>query len=282
MTVDAPAVLDKLVDLVRRAGDEVLAVYESDFGVDVKADRSPVTAADLRAHDVIAAGLERIAPGIPVVSEERAPPPFEVRSRWARFWLVDPLDGTKEFVNRNGDFTVNIALIEGGKPALGVVGVPARGRIYVGGADGAYCLDSGGRTPLETRQMRDEAITVVASRSHRDERLTRYLSALEQRFAAVCATSVGSSLKFCQLAAGEADFYPRLGPTAEWDTAAAHAVLRAAGGDVCRWDGRSLAYGTKPSLLNPEFYAVGDSAYPWLERLPPLPGKRATTKGCNQ
>lgn len=270
----SPAVLDKLVALVRRAGDEVLAVYESDFRVDVKADRSPVTAADLRAHDVIAAGLERIAPDIPVVSEESAPPPFEARSQWPRFWLVDPLDGTKEFVNRNGDFTVNIALIESGKPALGVVGVPARGRIYAGGADGGYCLDSGGRTPLKTRRMRDEAITVVASRSHRDERLTQYLSALEQRFATVSATSVGSSLKFCLLAAGEADFYPRLSPTAEWDTAAAHAVLRAAGGDVRRWDGRSLAYGTKASLLNPEFYAVGDGAYPWREKLPPLPGKK--------
>lgn len=266
----SPAVLGKLVALVRRAGDEVLAVYESDFRVDVKADQSPVTAADLRAHDVIAAGLERIAPGIPVVSEESAPPPFEVRSQWPRFWLVDPLDGTKEFVNRNGDFTVNIALIEAGKPALGVVGVPARGRIYVGGGGNAYCLDAGGRAPLKTRQMRDEAITVVASRSHRDERLTRFLGALEQRFSAVSATSVGSSLKFCLLAAGDADFYPRLGPTAEWDTAAAHAVLRAAGGDVRRWDGRSLAYGTKPSLLNPEFYAVGDRAYPWLEKLPPI------------
>ena len=263
--------LSKLVDVARRAGDEVLAVYDSDFRVDVKADRSPVTAADLRAHEAIVAGLEALAPGLPILSEESAPPPFEARARWRRFWLVDPLDGTKEFVDRNGDFTVNIALIEGGQPVLGVVGVPARGCIYVGGAGSAYCLDVGGRAPLAPRRMGDEAITVVASRSHRDERLTRYLHALEERFATVAATSVGSSLKFCLLAVGEADFYPRLGPTAEWDTAAAHAVLRAAGGDVRRWDGQPLAYGAKPSLLNPEFYAVADRRYPWLERLPPLP-----------
>ena len=269
--MDAVPAMATLIDLVRRAGDEVLAVYESDFRVDVKADQSPVTAADLRAHEVIAAGLERLAPGIPLVSEESAPPPFEERARWRRFWLVDPLDGTKEFVARNGDFTVNVALIEGHQPTLGIVGVPARGRIYVGSANGAYCLHRHNRTPLTARRMRDDAITVVASRSHRDERLAHYLDALESRFATIDATSVGSSLKFCLLAAGEADFYPRLGPTAEWDTAAAHAVLRAAGGDVRRWDGTALAYGASPSLLNPEFYAVGDPAYRWQTRLPPLP-----------
>lgn len=259
----------KLVDLARRAGDDVLAVYESDFQVDTKADQSPVTAADLRAHATIAAGLQRLAPTIPMVSEESAPPPFRVRRRWRRFWLVDPLDGTKEFIGRNGDFTVNIALIQDRRPVLGVVGVPARGRVYVGAGDHAYCLHGGRRTSLRARAMAGDALTVVASRSHRDERLARYIRALGERFAAVDAKGVGSSLKFCLLAEGKADFYPRLGPTSEWDTAAAHAVLQAAGGDARRFDGSALAYGDKPSLLNPHFYAVADAAYPWQERLPP-------------
>lgn len=258
----------KLVDLVRRAGDEVLAVYDSDFHVDVKADQSPVTEADLRAHAVLAKGLQELAPTIAVVSEESAPPPLEVRERWRRFWLVDPLDGTKEFVNRNGDFTVNVALIDQHQPVLGVVGVPVRGHIYVGDGDEAFCLRAGGRTPLEPRHMAQDAVTVVASRSHRDERLERYLRTLQARFATVHATSVGSSLKFCLLAEGKADFYPRLGPTSQWDTAAAHAVLRAAGGEVCQLDGTALAYRPKHSFLNPEFYAVADPAFPWRERLP--------------
>ena len=258
----------KLVDLVRRAGEEVLAVYDSDFRVDVKADQSPVTEADLRAHAVLAKGLQELAPTIPLVSEESAPPPLHVRERWRRFWLVDPLDGTKEFINRNGDFTVNVALIDHHQPVLGVVGVPVRGRIYVGHGDDAYCLQADGRTPLEPRRMAQDAVTVVASRSHRDERLERYLQTLQQTFATVDATSVGSSLKFCLLAEGKADFYPRLGPTSQWDTAAAHAVLRAAGGEVCRLDGTALAYRPKPSFLNPEFYAIADPAFPWRERLP--------------
>ena len=259
----------RLVDLARRAGDDVLSVYESDFQVDTKADQSPVTAADLRAHATIAAGLQRLAPTIPMVSEESTPPPFLVRRRWRRFWLVDPLDGTKEFVSRNGDFTVNIALIENHQPVLGVVGVPAHGRVYVGAEDQAYCLHGDRRTALRTRAMADDAVTVVASRSHRDAHLANYIEALGERFAAVDAKGVGSSLKFCLLAEGKADFYPRLGLTSEWDTAAAHAVLQAAGGDVRRFDGSALSYGNKPSLLNPHFYAVADPTYPWQERLPP-------------
>ena len=266
---DGAVDVGKLADLARRAGDDVLAVYESDFQVDTKADQSPVTAADLRAHATIAAGLQRLAPTIPMVSEESTPPPFRVRRRWRRFWLVDPLDGTKEFIGRNGDFTVNIALIEDGRPTVGVVGVPAHGRVYVAAGNHAYCLDSGRRTPLRARAMAGDALTVVASRSHRDARLARYLEALGERFTQVDAKSVGSSLKFCLLAEGKADFYPRLGPTSEWDTAAAHAVLQAAGGAVRRFDGSALGYGDKPSLLNPHFYAVADPAYPWQERLPP-------------
>ena len=265
----APVDIAKLADLAQRAGDQVLAVYESDFQVDTKADQSPVTAADLCAHATIAAGLRQLAPTIPMVSEESTPPPFRVRRRWRRFWLVDPLDGTKEFIDRNGDFTVNIALVEDHRPVLGVVGAPAHDRVYVGAGSRAYCLHRGARTPLRARAMAEDAVTVVASRSHRNAHLARYIDALGERFATVDARSVGSSLKFCLLAEGRADVYPRLGPTSEWDTAAAHAVLQAAGGEVRRFDGSPLAYGDKASLLNPHFYAVGDPAYPWQERLPP-------------
>ncbi len=276
--------IDELVRIARAAGDEILDVYRSDFTVDAKADASPLTEADLRAHRCIAAGLGELRPVLPILSEEAAAPPFEERRRWRRYWLVDPLDGTKEFVGRNGEFTVNIALIEDGAPVLGVVGAPAQGVVYVGDcrtvagatrAD-AFRLDARGRTPLATRQMsrprqmRRPRLTVVASRRHGGERLASYLDSLSTRFE-IDRVPVGSSLKFCILAAGEADLYPRLGPTSEWDIAAAHAVLRAAGGEAMRLDGQPIAYNAKDSLLNADFLAVADPAFPWREHLPPAP-----------
>ena len=257
-----------LVDIARRAGDEILRVYETDFDVDQKDDRSPLTQADLAAHRTIVAGLELLDPGTPIISEESPLPSFEVRRKWRRFWLVDPLDGTKEFVNRNGDFTVNIALIEDRQPTFGVVGVPVRQCVYAGGPDGACRLDSSGRTALRCRRMSADAITIVASRSHRDARLEAYLRTVQAGFAHAECVAVGSSLKFCLLAEGKADFYPRLGPTSEWDTAAAHAVLAAAGGAVLQLDGAPLAYNARESILNPFFLAVGDVDFPWVERLP--------------
>lgn len=257
-----------LVDIARRAGEEILRVYETDFDVDQKDDRSPLTQADLAAHRAIVAGLRALDPQTPTISEESALPSFEVRRNWRRFWLVDPLDGTKEFVNRNGDFTVNIALIEDHQPTFGVVGVPVRQCVYAGTPNGAFRLDANGRTELRTRPMRRDAVTIVASRSHRDPRLEAYLSAVQARFAHAESVAVGSSLKFCLLAEGKADFYPRLGPTSEWDTAAAHAVLSAAGGAVQELDGRPLAYNTRESILNPFFLAIGDVDFLWAERLP--------------
>jgi 3'(2'), 5'-bisphosphate nucleotidase len=263
-----------LIDLARRAGDAILTIYRTDFAVETKDDESPLTKADLAAHRIIADGLAALTPDLPVVSEESNPPAFEVRRMWSRYWLVDPLDGTKEFINRNGEFTVNIALIEDHQPVFGVVGVPAQDLVYTGNvADGAaFRHDAGGMTALHGRPMDDgHPLVVVASRSHGGERLEPYLEALATRFVDVSRTPVGSSLKLCILAEGRADLYPRLGPTSEWDIAAAHAVLAAAGGSVWAADGQPLRYNAKESFLNPEFIAAADGRYPWRERLPAVP-----------
>ena len=262
--------LDALIEIARAAGREILEVYDGHIDVDTKADDTPLTQADLRAHQTIVAGLQALTPDWPIVSEESVPPPFDVRRHWRRYWLVDPLDGTKEFVGRNGEFTVNIALIEDGTPVLGVVGAPTHATIYVGDCRTglAFRLERGSRTALRTRRLDSNAITVVTSRRHGSDRLAGYLEELAQRFGAVNRQAVGSSLKFCLLAQGEADCYPRLGPTSEWDTAAAHAVLDATGGTVLRGDGSALVYNAKESLLNPSFIAVGDPDFPWQTHLP--------------
>ena len=264
-----------LLDIVARAGDAILEVYGTEFSVQNKDDDSPLTQADLAAHRIITDGLTRLTPDIPIISEESVPPPFDQRSAWSVYWLVDPLDGTKEFINRNGEFTVNIALIRNGQAVYGVVGVPVQGKIYVGDVDAqqAWCWQAGERRAIESRQMRRDTdqLVIVASRSHGGERLESYLDAVAEKFAAVERKPVGSSLKLCVLADGSADLYPRLGPTSEWDIAAAHAVLRAAGGQVYTFDGRPLPYNSKDSLLNPEFVAVADAEFDWFALLPEQP-----------
>ena len=260
---------DALIDIATAAGREILAVYETAFDVATKDDASPLTEADLRAHRVIVDGLRDLAPDVPVISEEAESPPFDVRRHWTRYWLVDPLDGTKEFVSRNGEFTVNIALIEDGEPVLGVVGVPVKGHVYVGDCKEmeAWRVSEAGRERLHTRRM-GRPLAVVASRRHGGTRLAGYLEALAESFGEVERKPVGSSLKFCLLAEGEADLYPRLGPTSEWDIGAAHAVLKAAGGAVMLTDGAPFRYNAKESFLNPDFVAVGDSGFVWHDHLP--------------
>lgn len=256
-----------LIDIVSQAGEAILGVYRRDFEVQNKADESPLTEADLKAHEIIVAGLAKISPDIPVISEEGKPPTYAERQGWQRYWLVDPLDGTKEFVNRNGEFTVNIALIEAGLPSYGIVGVPVQDRIYIGNVAerSARLLAGGEMTAISGRQMFTPPgeLMVVASRSHGGERLEAYLDGLQQRVGGLDKKAVGSSLKLCVLAAGEADCYPRLGPTSEWDIGAAHAVLRAAGGEVYTLDGEVLAYNAKESMLNPDFLAVADAGFDW-------------------
>jgi 3'(2'), 5'-bisphosphate nucleotidase len=262
---------DELIALTREAGEAILEVYQTDFEVETKSDESPLTQADLAAHRVIAERLAQLTPEIPLLSEESTPPEFAERQTWTRYWLVDPLDGTKEFVNRNGEFTVNIALIENHRAVFGVVGVPVQGLVYTGDLESAsaYLHQSTGSTRLDGR-MRDEGtpLVVVASRSHGGQRLEDYLAQLEQSFGEVTRRPVGSSLKLCILAEGQADLYPRLGPTSEWDIAAAHAVLEAAGGALWAAGGAPITYNMKESFLNPEFFAAADSAYPWRSVLP--------------
>ena len=262
-----------LMEIAEAAGAAILKVYRSDFDVRRKSDASPLTQADLAAHEVICAGLEQLVPRLPILSEESAQPPYAQRRRWRRYWLVDPLDGTKEFVNRNGEFTVNIALVEGGRPRLGVVGAPVLDQIFIGDASASRAeRHQGGKvTPLTGRSMAGRrSLTVAVSRSHANERLQGYLEDWARAFAQVKRQPMGSSLKLCLLAEGRADLYPRLGPTSEWDIAAADAVLTAAGGAVRQLNGAPLAY-NKRDLLNPDFVAVADAAFPWAEKLPPSP-----------
>ncbi|MFT3822126.1 MAG: 3'(2'),5'-bisphosphate nucleotidase CysQ [Rubrivivax sp.] len=251
--------LDAVARIVRAAGEVVMAVYREDFAVRRKDDASPVTEADERAEALIVPALRALAPGVPVVAEEMAAR-GQADAAADRFWLVDPLDGTREFVNRNGEFTVNVALIDQGRPVLGVVGAPALGRLFAGiVGQGAWVEDekadgdAKGRRAIRVRTPPPEGLTVVASRSHGDAAaLDRFLQG--RRVARL--VNAGSSLKLCLLAAGEADLYPRLGRTMEWDIAAGHAVLAAAGGSVQTLDGKPLVYG-KPGFENPHFVAVG-------------------------
>jgi len=249
-----PTLLDSLVPLIRDAGRVIMDIYATDFDVTKKGDESPVTQADQRAEDVILAGLAQLAPGIPVVAEE-AVAAGNIPDVSDRFFLVDPLDGTKEFISRNGEFTVNIALIEQGRPVLGLVYAPAIGRLFGGVAgQGAWLEDAHGRRAIRCRAVPAEGLTVVASRSHGDETA---LDAFLNGRTVASRTNAGSSLKLCLVAAGEADLYPRLGRTMEWDIAAGDAVLRAAGGRVSVVaDGTDLRYG-KPGFDNPHFAAAG-------------------------
>ena len=247
--------LQQVIDAARAAGELVLEIYEQGCEARDKEDGSPVTEADERAQEVIVARLAEIGQGIPIVAEEDAD---AVRARPSNgtFWLVDPLDGTKEFLGGNGEFTVNIALVEDGVPVLGVVLAPARGRLFAAAPSaGALVEDGDGRRPISVREIPPEGATVVSSRSHGDaDALAKFTAGRP----VARSVSAGSSLKFCLVAAGEADIYPRFGRTMEWDTAAGDAVLRAAGGRVTDLEGRTLAYG-KPGYENPHFVAWGRS-----------------------
>lgn len=261
-TLDCTAMLAALANLAREAGDLVMAIYATDFAVRGKGDASPVTEADEQAEALILAGLAQLAPGIAVVAEEAVAAGRTPGVQGGCFWLVDPLDGTREFVSRNGEFTVNIALIADGAPVLGVVLAPAvggpGGRLFAGAAGhGAWVEDALGRRPIHCRAVPAEGLTVVASRSHGDAAaLDAFLAG--RRVARLA--SAGSSLKLCLLAEGAADLYPRHGRTMEWDIAAGHAVLAAAGGQVWLIDGsQPLGYG-KPGFENPFFVATGLTA----------------------
>jgi 3'(2'), 5'-bisphosphate nucleotidase len=257
----------KVIALARKAGRAILEVYSSgDFGTTTKEGGSPLTLADHAANDVIIKGLNEIAPELPILSEESRQVPYSERKGWDRFWMVDPLDGTKEFIKRNGEFTVNIALIEEKFPTAGVVYAPVLGIAYYGvEGSGAFKVegDQGGRAErISPADYNKGTLKIVASRSHKGPALERFV----EKIGEAGFVSMGSSLKLCLVAEGAAHLYPRLGPTMEWDTAAAQAVVEAAGGKVEDLTGKRLSY-NKEDLLNPHFVVTGSPPFPWQKFL---------------
>lgn len=257
--------IGKLVEIAKLAGKAILEIYQQDFTVMEKADKSPLTEADMASHNIIVEALGKLTPDIPVLSEESANIPYEVRSSWAAYWLIDPLDGTREFIKRNGEFTVNIALVENGRATLGVVHVPVTNTSYYGNIGGGAFKASGNNPPqaIQVTAERQTPLRVAGSRSHAGDSLQQFLDKAGEHE----IVSMGSSLKLCLVAEGRADIYPRLGPTSEWDTAAAQAVVEAAGGKVTDLAINDLRYNSKDSLLNPHFLVFGDSSVDWASFL---------------
>lgn len=258
--------VQEVVTLARDAGARILEIYETDFSVRKKADRSPLTAADLAAHTVIDAGLAMITPDLPILSEESAEADYAVRSQWRRYWLIDPLDGTREFVKRNGEFTVNIALIDGHEPVLGVVHVPVSGVSYYAVRGLGAFKQEPGQIPvsIQVRAHPEGRLIVTGSRSHGTDATRKFIANLGD----VEVIGIGSALKSCLVAEGRADLYPRFGPTSEWDTAAAQCIVEEAGGRVTDVHLNPLRYNTKRSLLNPHFLVFGDTSRDWRQYLP--------------
>jgi 3'(2'), 5'-bisphosphate nucleotidase len=250
--------VDQLVAISKKAGEAILKVYTQDFTIETKDDRSPLTEADKRANAIIIEALKTAYPDVPYISEETKLTPYDERKNWKRFWLIDPLDGTKEFIKKNGEFTVNIALIEDGVPVVGVVYIPVQGKTYAGiKGFGSFVFEPGVPTP---RSIRNDAVyttkkrvTVVASRSHLSDETMAFVDNLRSAGKEVEFISSGSSLKFCLVAEGKADVYPRFGPTMEWDTAAAHAVALYAGKNVINVETKQPLQYNKEDLLNPYF-----------------------------
>ncbi len=267
MSPDPCTYLEAVETIARDAGRRILEIYNSDFSVTKKQDESPITEADRAAQQIILQGLARLTPAVPVLAEESPTVEYGARAHWARFWLVDPLDGTKEFVSRNGEFTVNIALIEHAVPILGVVHVPVQNITYAACRGGAATKHSGDAARIIIRTQPYDGRRpprVVASRSHAASNQQQYLARLGKHE----LVSMGSSIKFCLVAEGAADVYPRLGTTMEWDTGAAQCIVETAGGRIVASDGRPLRY-NKPSLKNPWLVTSGAGDYDWTRFFPP-------------
>lgn len=280
------ALLNAVIVLAKEAGDAILQIYRTEFNVTQKSDHSPLTMADLQANDVITRGLKVLTPDIPILSEETSLADYETRQEWTYYWLIDPLDGTREFVKRNGEFTVNIALIQQHTPILGVVYAPVSEALFYAmqshGAfkeayfqDGHYQKNTGATVvddsvcekplsllpdKIKTKLLNLDNVVVAGSRSHTDENMLHFMQRLTQQLPAPPELMrMGSSLKICMVAEGIADVYPRLGLTSEWDTAAAHCILKEAGGEIVDTAGKIVRYNTKESILNPSFFAVGQN-----------------------
>lgn len=259
--------IESVKKISKEAGAAILEVYQRGGDIEVanKEDDSPLTEADLAAHKIIVTELNKLSPAIPILSEESADISWDERQTWTRYWLVDPLDGTKEFIKRNGEFTVNIALIDKHIPVLGVVYVPVKNILYSGAiGQGAWKEEAGVESAINvSATTAGEPVKIVASRSHRGNELDAWLKNVEQSFSDVELLSMGSSLKICLVAEGKADIYPRLALTSEWDTAAAQAVLEAAGGILKDSEFNTYRYNQKENILNPYFFAIGDNSFDW-------------------
>jgi 3'(2'), 5'-bisphosphate nucleotidase len=262
---DNQALLTPVQNIAHAAGVRIMEFYEYNCEITHKENNTPLTEADLAAHETIMQGLGRLTPDIPILSEESASIGYAERRAWQRYWLVDPLDGTREFIKHNGEFTVNIALIEGNRPVLGVVYSPVmKVHYYACAGFGAYKQELGSQpVRISTRNCDAQSMTVACSRSHRGDTLEGFLA----RLGNYEIVNMGSSLKFCLVAEGKADIYPRFGPTSEWDTAAAQCVVEEAGGKVTDVTLQALRYNTKDSLLNPHFLVFGDPQQDWSRYL---------------
>lgn len=292
MVIDK-VLLDKVIGIARSAGEKILTIYHQSSTLEIvsKTDDSPLTQADISAHHIILDALNRISPEIPVLSEESVLPGFAQRQQWDKYWLVDPLDGTKEFISRNGEFTVNIALIDKGVSVLGVVYVPVSNICYAG-----FSIEPTSELSLETSSADKHThkyackistdkivnikarcaqklvsaalpIEVLASRHHRADAVDTFCAKIDAQWGQTRLSAMGSSLKLCLIAEGRADLYPRFGPTSEWDTAAAQAIVEAAGGYVLTESGTPLRYNQKESVLNPDFFVIGEDIKQWRRLL---------------
>lgn len=247
--------MQKLIEISKKAGEAIMEIYNRDFHIEYKDDKSPLTEADLKSNEIIIAALEELYPEIPLLSEEGKKMNYNDRKKWEMFWLIDPIDGTKEFIKRNGEFTVNIALIKNNEPVIGVIYAPALDVVYYASkGEWARKIDENGNdTEISVKKPTKDLLKVVASRSHRGEIMEKYIEELEKEYDKIEYVPSGSSLKLCLVAEGKAHIYPRLAPTMEWDTGAGQAIAEEAGAEVIRYeDGKRVEY-NKENLLNPFF-----------------------------
>lgn len=258
---DLKDLLDPVIQIAYQAGKVIMEVYDAGFSVENKTDQTPVTEADIAANKVIETSLKALTPHLPILTEETQPTPFTVRQTWPRYWLIDPLDGTREFIKRNGEFTVNIALIDGDESVMGVIYAPVIGVLYYAAkGQGAFKQESTNEPKaIHVREKYSGKMVVACGRSRPTHEVETFLANLGEHK----IVRVGSALKSCLVAEGKADLYPRLGPTSEWDTAAAQCVVEEAGGAITDTNMKRLRYNTKDDLLNPHFFVSGDQSFDW-------------------
>lgn len=262
---DLKELLNPVIQIAYQAGKAIMEVYDAGFSVDRKSDQTPVTEADMAANQVIESGLKELTPHLPILTEETKPVPYAERKNWPRYWLIDPLDGTREFIKRNGEFTVNIALIDNDESVLGVVYAPVIGVLYYAAkGQGAFKQEStSDPVTICVNEKCSGKIVVACGRSHPTEEVKNFIENLGEHE----IIRVGSALKSCLVAEGKADLYARLGPTSEWDTAAAQCVVEEAGGVITDTAMQRLRYNTKEDLLNPHFFVAGDQSINWSDYL---------------